>query len=444
MTPEEFKKADDSLTPKQRRVLNLFLAGKTEREIAKDIGCSKANVRHHLGNICGKFGLKEEDEKPGMKHRDELKEIYAEREPDLVSQDFLNEYKNRQNLIRGTAENVRVNTAVNFDVYLPPKQLEDCYQKIVEPGALIRIKGPHKTGKTLLLKKIIDRADEEGYDLAIVNFAETDAEVLSDYQKLLRWFCVYLGDELEFEDKVEEQFKDVFGNNKNCTNYLERYLLAGRSKPLVLVLEGVDAVFEIADFNNDFCRLLREWNNAAKLPTRRAKIWQQVRLAIAHSTEVYGGLDINSSPLAGVGLTVALSGFNLEQVKQLARSYGLGLNDGKVRQLMDVFGGHPYLVKNSLVALKNGEFNLTELLAVAPTEASPFANHLRELLGRLQRQPKLAAAYGEVVGQNRPIQLATNFTFKLESMGLVKIEKDFSMPYCELYRQYFSSRLILK
>ena len=329
----------------------------------------------------------------------------------------------------------------NNSHYLEPDKLPDCYQQIVEAGALIRIKGPHKTGKTLLLNKIIDRANEEGYDLAIVNFAETNAGVLSDYQKLLRWFCVYLGNKLELEPKVEEYFQEDFGDNTSCTNYLETYLLAGRSQPLVLVLEGVDAVFEVASFNNDFCRMLRGWHEAAKLPSRSAKIWKAVRLIIVHSTEVYGDLDINYSPLGGVGLEVGLSGFSWEQVKQFAGCYQLGLNDGEIRQLMDAFSGHPYLVQNAMVALKNGEFNLMELLAVAPTEASPFCHHLRELLGRLERQRDLAAAYLEVLGQDRPVRLATNVTFKLESMGLVKVEKDFCLPYCELYRQYFSSRL---
>lgn len=438
---EDFKKADKALTPKQREVLELLLADKTEREIAQKIGRTKSNVRHHIGNICGKFGLKEDDEKKGMKHRDELKEIYAEYQPELVNPEFLKEYQERQDLIRGKIENIQVNAAVNFDVYLEPQKLADCYEKIVEPGALIRIKAPHKTGKTLLLNKIIDRADGEGYDLAIVNFAEADTEVLSDYQKLLRWFCAYLGDELELEDKVDEQFKDVFGNNKNCTNYLERYLLAGRSRPLVLALECVDAVFEVAAFNNDFCRLLREWNNAAKLPNRRGKVWQQVRLIIVHSTEVYGELDINSSPLAGVGLTVALSGFSFEDVMQLARCYGLDLKDGDIRQMMDVFGGHPYLVQHSLMVLKKGDFDLKKLLAVAPTEASPFRDGLRELLGKLQRKPDLAAAYRLVVGAEGPVQLASNSTFKLESMGLVKVEGNYCLPYCQLYREYFSARL---
>lgn len=202
MRPEEFKKADDSLTPKQRQVLNLFLAGKTERKISREIGCTQSNVRHHLGKICGKLSLKEEDEKKGMKHRDELVEIYAEHRPDLVSKEFLNKYKDRQSLILGKGENSRDLVPINFDVYLEPKQLPNCDNEIVKPGALIRIKGPHKTGKTLLLNKIIDCADKEGYDLAIVNFAETDAEVLSDYKKLLRWFCVCLGNELELEPKV--------------------------------------------------------------------------------------------------------------------------------------------------------------------------------------------------------------------------------------------------
>ncbi|MGE5655449.1 MAG: AAA-like domain-containing protein, partial [Actinomycetota bacterium] len=52
----------------------------------------------------------------------------------------------------------------------------------------------------------------------------------------------------------------------------------------------------------------------------------------------------------------------------------------------------------------------------------------------------LASAYHEVLTKNQ-CNLKTNLTFKLESMGLVKVEKDDCLPRCGLYQQYFSKRL---
>jgi DNA-binding CsgD family transcriptional regulator len=432
MERKDFEEKYEKLNEKQGQVLKLFLQGKSEEAIAKSCGVSNSSsVRHHISNICDLFGFKNE---PGerFRQRDQLIPLFSKYKPELVS------------------DKLKANCGISPDnpkpvkFYYVERDCEyQCYDKILENGALIRIKAPQKMGKTLLVDKILDRASQQGYKTALLSFEEADSEVLGDYRKLLQWLCVTLGDLLELENKLKEYWDESLGGiNPNVTKYLERYLFKDFSQPLVLVLEKVDLVFEQATFNVDFCRLLRGWNDAAKRSDRRGAIWQKIRLIVVHATEVYSSLDINSSPLAGVGLTVPLPDFTLEKVQQLARQYRQNwLSTEEIQQLMKMFGGYPYLVQAAFAYLQTPQSSLTKLLEISPTEESPFINHLRELLGKLKLCPELANVYREVVTNNQPRMLETHQTFKLESMGLVRVEHNDCLPRCDLYRQYFSVRL---
>jgi serine/threonine-protein kinase len=431
MERKDFEEKYEKLNDKQGQVLKLFLQGKSDGAIAKFCGVTNSSsVRHHISNICKLFGFKNE-EGEHCRQRDQLIPLFAKYKPELVS-----------DKLKATCESSPDNPE-KLKFYYVERDCEDkCYDKILEKGALIRIKAPQKMGKTLLVDKILDRASQEDYKTALLSFEDADSEVLGDYRKLLQWLCVNLGESLELENKVGEYWDESLGINHNVTKYLERYLFKDFSQPLVLVLEKVDLVFEQATFNVDFCRLLRGWNDAAKRNDRRSAIWQKIRLIVVHATEVYSSLDINSSPLAGVGLTVPLPDFTLEKVQQLAGQYRHNwLSTDEIQQLMLMFGGYPYLVQTAFAYLQTPQSSLTKLLEISPTEKSPFINHLRELHGNLKLCPELANVYREVVNKNQPMMLETHQTFKLESMGLVRVEHNDCFPRCDLYRQYFSLRL---
>ncbi|WP_293339259.1 AAA-like domain-containing protein [Microcoleus sp. CAWBG58] len=432
MEQDEFEAKWEKLTPKQLKVLKLFLQGNTEAQIAKSIEVNnRSSVRHHISNICELFGFQNESGEH-LRQRDELIPLFAEYKPQLVS----DKLKETCGILSGNRQKVEF-------YYIERDCERKCYDKILENGALIRIKAPQKMGKTLLVDKILDRASQAGYKTALLSFEEADSEVLGDYRKLLQWLCVTLGDLLELENKLAAHWDDTLGGiNPNVTKYLERYLFKDFSQPLVLVLEKVDLVFEQATFNVDFCRLLRAWHDAAKRNDRRGAIWQKIRLIVVHATEVYSSLDINSSPLAGVGFTPPLPDFTVDEVKQLARQYRHNwLSEAEIKQLMVMFGGYPYLVQTAFAYLQTPECCLTKLLEISPTAQSPFINHLRELLGKLEECPELTEVYRELVNKNQPMILKTHQTFKLESMGLLRVKNNDCFPRCDLYRQYFSQCL---
>jgi hypothetical protein len=79
------------------------------------------------------------------------------------------------------------------------------------------------------------------------------------------------------------------GAKVSCTTYLEEYVLAAADSPLVLYLDDVDTLFPYPEVYEDFFGLLRSWYEKA----RSRPNWKKLRLAIAHSTDVYIRLNIN-------------------------------------------------------------------------------------------------------------------------------------------------------
>ena len=163
---------------------------------------------------------------------------------------------------------------------------------------------------------------------------------------------------------------------------------------------------------------------------------------VVHSTEAYPSLDTNHSPF-NVGIAIDLPEFNLQQVENIAKRYDNSqFGQEGLNKLMELVGGHPYLIQEAISNLKTKQITLEQLLKLAPTEEGIFSNHLREQLWNLQHNPLLESAYKKVVTANKPVRLDAETGFKLHSMGLVKLLGNDCVPSYDLYRRYFSERLV--
>ncbi len=332
------------------------------------------------------------------------------------------------------------NTPKPFYIERQPYESE-CYQELVKPGALIRIKAPQEMGKTYFMQNILTYAKAKKYQTQVFSFELSDSTIFTDLTKFSQWFCAGIGQSLGLPNKLTDYWDDIFGCNYNMTIYFEKYLLANLTNPLVIALDRVDIVFEHPQIANDFCTLLRAWNQRTNQGDDSGKVWQNLRLIIVHSTEVYGALDINHSPLGGVGLVVKLSEFSFAQVQELASKYQLSWSDLELKQLMALVGGHPALIARSFEQVTRNNITISQLLQTAATESGLYSDYLRRHLVTLQQQPILAKALAKAIASKQPIQLESIPAFKLESMGLISIEGDYATPRCKLYRQYFGDRL---
>ena len=349
-----------------------------------------------------------------------------------------------KNHLQGVFEKVKgeIADAESSGYYVERSSCEsDCYREILKPGALIRIRAPQEMGKTWLMEKILAHARSNGYRTQIFSFELCDSTILKDLNKFSQWFCASVAQAIGLPNKLFDYWMDIFGCNYNSTLYFENYLLPEIHSPFVLALDKVDVVFEHPAIATDFCALLRGWNQRATQGDHVGAIWKKLRLIIVHSTEVYGNLDINHSPLAGVGLVAKLPEFDRAQVQELIDQYAADLTETQIDELMALVGGHPSLIQQTLKEVTTQKLTLETLLESSATETSIYRDHLRRHWGQLQQQKDLAIAFKQVLNSDNPIQLDPLQAFKLESMGLVQLERNSVMPRCELYRQYFSDRL---
>jgi class 3 adenylate cyclase len=331
----------------------------------------------------------------------------------------------------------QMDLASAFYVERPPIEAS-CYETILLPGALIRIKAPRQMGKTSLMSRILYHAEQQGCRTVVLSLQLAEAKVFADLDKFLRWFCAMVGRELQLPNRLADYWDDIFGSKVNCKSYFE-YLLREITTPLVLGLDEVDSIFQYPEIAADFFGMLRAWHEQAK----RNALWKKFRLVVVHSTEVYIPMNINQSPF-NVGLPIELPEFNALQVRDLAQRHGLAWNADQVDRLMAMVGGHPYLVRVALYRIAKQDMTLDRLLQTAPTEAGPYGDHLRRHLWNLEQHPELAEAIEKAVAATQPVRIEAVQSFKLESMGLVRLQGNEITVRFELYRRYFRDRFALE
>lgn len=325
-------------------------------------------------------------------------------------------------------------------LYMERSPIEtDCYEEIMQPGALIRIKAPRQMGKTSLMARILHHAKEQGCEAIPLSFQRADSQLFTNLDNLLHWFCTQIGRRLKQLKSLDDYWVG-YGSKDKCNAYFEECLLETIDCPIVLGLDEVDRIFPHREIADDFFSLLRSWYEAARYGDFGSELWEKLRLVVVHSTEVYVPLNINQSPF-NVGKNVELPELNDRQVRDLAQRYGLTYTSSQVDQLMQLIGGHPYLTRKAFYHLRRKDGAFDELMSTAATEAGIYGDHLRRHLLNLENYPKLSEAFYQVVTRSRPVDLDAESAYKLESMGLVRLKGNETTPRYDVYRQYFYDHL---
>ncbi|MEM8805254.1 MAG: AAA-like domain-containing protein [Cyanobacteria bacterium P01_G01_bin.38] len=326
-------------------------------------------------------------------------------------------------------------------VYLSRLDLESqAFSEVDRPSGLLRIKAPGSRGKTSLVLRVLDYARQRGMQTVLLNFQEVDGAIASDLGRFLRWFSLNVTYQLGLESKLDDYWDEELGNKISCKLYFREYLLKQMARPWVLALDQVDQIFEYPDLVQEFLPMLRAWHEEGM----EQSIWQNLRLVMSYSTEVYVPLKISQSPF-NIGLALHLPELTLDEIKTLVECYELpwGVDETSqgVQQLQALVGGHPYLVQTALYWLKNSEIRLPDLLANAPTQSGIYAGHLRRHWQVLQRHPGLLEAIRELLRSPQGLQLEALCAYRLESLGLIKLTGNVAQLSCNLYQQYFQSML---
>ena len=312
---------------------------------------------------------------------------------------------------------------------------EHCCHTILQPGALLRIKGAKQMGKTSLISQVLHYATQHGYHIALIRFQDIKGAIVQTLDEFLQWFCLQVSQLLQLPDKRAAYWDDLFGCAISCKSYFEEYLLMQCPQPIVLALDDVDALFPYSELADEFFGLLRAWHENAK----NRDTWKKLRLVVAHASEVYIPLNIHKSPF-NVGVSIELERFAPQHIQALANRYELTISEPELEALMVLIGGHPYLVQMTLYALKQNQLSLAQFLQPNSIAPDIYHNHLHQQWQALEHDAELATLFSQVIHATTPVELARTQAFKLQSLGLVTLDGAQVTPSCQLYVQYFRDR----
>jgi transcriptional regulator with XRE-family HTH domain len=322
-----------------------------------------------------------------------------------------------------------------FYVERVPNEITGC-EAVVQSGALIRIKGARKSGKSSLMARILAHASQHQCLTCTLDLDLAEKNTFEDLDKFLKWFCGSVGVSLQRPRPTEDDWDDFFGSKMNCKLYFERYILSQSDQPLALGLDNVDRLFEYPELADEFFALLRAWHEEA----RNGGLWQKLRLLVAHSAEIYIQINLNRSPF-NVGLPIELNNFTLAQLQTLNSAYSLDLQPEQLTDLLALTGGHPFLVQTAFYHLHQQQVPWEQLVSEATTNAGIYSAYLQSQLWKLQQQPELLNAYRGVLNTHGWCEMDMTTAFKLKSMGFVELNDLMAKSSCMLYEQYFQRHL---
>ena len=85
---------------------------------------------------------------------------------------------------------------------------------------------------------------------------------------------------------------------------------------------------------------------------------------------------------------------------------------------------------------------MDHFLETASTELGIYRHHLRELLNNLILHPDLLNAFKKLLTTTKALRFEPKVTYLLESLGLVRAIANDCIPRYNLYREYFSNRIL--
>lgn len=428
--------------PKREAVLRMLLRGLTGEEIAEEIGKHPGTVRKQISTLYEDFGLSSYD-LPGdrSRKRDDLIDLFKKYKPQWV-----------ENIAPESVKIQPLTGIVPLDspLYLPREADRICREALTadrsDRGSLpfIRIKGSSGMGKSSLLVRLRDWLErQENQVVGFVDLADLaiDPEIFEDLNLLLKRFTQAIAD--TFSESVsklnppplEKDWQKERSSGLNCTNYLEDFIFTPIQEPKTLLIDGIDEILGPDKPQNSFFKLLRSWNEKRmKVVSQSPVVWPSI--AIAYSTEPYPELGIKGSILQNVGLEVELAEFNAEEILKLARKYRLEWSEEQVKPLMELIGGHPTLVNQSLYKISQEGMSWAELESQATLPTGCFGDHLLKKFSIVNENTTLKRCFEEILqGGICKDEIAK---FQLEKAGLIKIENAGVKVRFKLYQNYFA------
>lgn len=322
---------------------------------------------------------------------------------------------------------------IQSSFYIERKEDLECYENLQGTSNIIKIKGPQQYGLNSILLRIKIKAKEQEYNIVEFNFQDLEKERLSDLEKLLDYFCQMSAYELDKEVILDDRFIKIASAQGKATKFVKQLLSLLEDKPLLIIIQNADRLFDYIDVSDSFFGVFRAWFNNGE--------FSNLKMILSYTTEpLLEMTNMYQSPLHNLGSDIRLKPFNVEELKVLANSYGMILSEKEINEFKDFTGGYPYLSRKIFHTVVKNQQSLSEVLN-NPYEEDSINTHLRRYLWILEEKPDLKEILKKIVRGIPCGNEEDKLCYLLESTGLIintHNEPEFS---CKLYKDYFYQKL---
>jgi len=330
----------------------------------------------------------------------------------------------------------------NSKVYIR-RGIDDVFEKALQPGNIIIVRGNVEMGKSSLLASGLAYAEESGWKTIRIDFQGVGGVTdLDDADDLLRniatSICLNMDKGSRLNPEVVMKIWGALDTQNKLLEFVKDHVLTRFDGPVVLAMDEVNRILN-TPLGNGFRGLLKTWQNDIATDD---KIRNKLTIVIVFSTEPYLLAD-DITPLQWtIGTKIEVRDFNQQEMEHLNHRYGSPLSKKELQDMAQLLGGHPYLTHTALHKIVEGEelssWQELDELAI-DDERSPFNDHLIRRYVLIRKRPELEAALRQIVRDHTcPDQ---EIFLRLQAAGLVRRKgQEYHCRY-ELYERYFCSRL---
>ena len=437
MDEENFDEIYQRLTYIQRKVIPFLLQGLSYKEIAAKLNITDPNtITKRVSSIRQLFNASD---------KKDLIYIFNKFRPEWVTDEGRKHAGIAISPITPEIVYPESSEAIDSPFYVLREKIDiKCQNIIDESGCLLKIKAPKQMGKTSLINRLFDYAIQKENYVASCDFSD----VFVDSNNTDKFFynlsaCIAR----EISNYTERDLNLSSWNQANaspgeCTRFLKKVLKA-LDKPLVLIFDDTDRIFQYESVYQCFAPILRSWHENGRRPSHGGSSdWKKLKIVLSHSTEEYVELNIDRSPFGNVGITIELEDLTHTEIFELADRHNI--NDERfITSLMNLVGGHPYLIRLAFYYLSQEDLSPKKILEEAATDSGIYREHLKRHLARLQKNSALEEALKRILISKQPISIREQkIKHQLEGIGLITLQRNSATVRYELYRKYFTDYLL--
>jgi hypothetical protein len=313
---------------------------------------------------------------------------------------------------------------------------ETCKQRVGEKGHTLLIRGGRQIGKSSLLARLYQHTRDAKLRTVYIDFRVLDQQQLQSLDVLLLSIANQIYDDLSPNNEPQSIWKNYRSSGQNLTRYLQTEIIGTNPEPVVLFMDEVDRILT-HDYRDDFFALIRYWHDGRARDSQLALL----NLILAYSTEAALFIqNLNQSPF-NVGQVFELADFTKPHFEDLNFKHGSPVKKAaEIDTLMQLLGGHPFLVRQALYELAISQISVVDLIARAAADDGPFSSHLQSYLLGFRKYSELKQPMKSVL-HNGTCPDDVSF-YRLRSIGLVRgSDRTRVTPRCGLYQHYFGAHL---